>query len=240
LDDLANRNHRADVLVDQNLGRTADDYRHLVPPSCEVLTGSRYAMLRRDFLKYRESSLQRRTDGSLSSVLISFGGADSENVTGQVLGSIMDMGLHQSLGSLVVVLGAQSGWKEETAAMIAELGGRARLLCGVDNMAEVMSGSDLSIGGGGTTAWERCCLGLPSLLLSIADNQTSICESLDEAGAALYLGDARSPEWHRRFSEVLEDLIRYPDRLAAMSRRARAICDGLGADRLVGRIVEID
>lgn len=240
LDDLANRNHRANVLVDQNLGRTADEYRHLVPPSCEVLTGSRYAMLRRDFPTYRETSLHRRASGTLNSVLISFGGADSDNVTGQILELFADSGLHQSLESLVVVLGSQSVWKEETAAVMAEFGGRGRLLCGVDNMAEIMSAADLSIGGGGTTAWERCCLGLPSLLLSIADNQIPICESLDDAGAAFYLGDARSTEWRHRLSDVLQDLIRYPDRLTEMSHRASAICDGLGADRLVSRIVEID
>ena len=238
LDDLANRLHKADVLVDQNLGRIADDYRDLVAPSCEVLTGSRYAMIRQEFVAHRQSSLLRRKSGTLNTVLMSFGGADSDNVTGRILELFIDQGLQRTLRSLVVVLGSQSAWKEETAGLVAEFGARGRLLCDVDNMAEIMSAADLSIGGGGTTAWERCCLGLPSLLLAIANNQVPVCTRLGEYGAADYLGDARGSDWPGKLLDAIEELTRFPEKLTAMSRQAGAVCDGMGVDRLINRIVE--
>lgn len=238
LDDLANRKHNADILVDQNYARIVEEYRGLVPSSCEVLTGSQYAILRQEFLTYRNSSLQRRRSGTLRSVLVSFGGADVDNITGQILHLFVDRGLSRLLRSLVVVLGPQSTWKQETVEAVAEFGTRGSLLCSVDNMAQIMSAADLSIGGGGTTAWERCVLGLPSLLLSIADNQLPICASLDDAGAAHFFGDARTSDWQSRLPDILQDLMESPNKLAAMSRRAGSICDGMGADRLVKRMVE--
>ena len=240
LDDLANRVHEADVLVDQNLGRTADDYRELVPPSCELLTGSRYALLRQEFLAHRQTSLTRRRSGPLSSVLISFGGADSDNVTGRILDLFIQHGLQRSIQSVVVVLGSQSAWKEQTTELMAEFGARGRLLCGVNNMAEIMSAADLSIGGGGSTAWERCCLGLPSLLIAIADNQIPVCARLDELGAATYLGDARNSYWRPKLLDAFEEFLRHPEKLDAMSRQAGTVCDGMGVDRLAARIIQSD
>ena len=64
--------------------------------------------------------------------------------------------------------------------------------CQVDNMAEFMAQSDLMLGAGGTTTWERCYLGLPSLVTAIADNQLQSCETCAQAGIYTYLGQANA------------------------------------------------
>jgi UDP-2,4-diacetamido-2,4,6-trideoxy-beta-L-altropyranose hydrolase len=239
IDDLADRRHSADILVDQTYGRTVAEYSRLVPVSCNVLTGSSYAILRPEFSVLRESSLARRRHGSLRNVLVSMGGSDVKNATGQVLALLTTEGLASRLGSIVVVLGGQSIWSDEISALSSQMPVPTSLQIDVDNVAELMVDADLAIGAGGTTAWERCCLGLPAILLTLADNQLDVCGSLDRVGAAIHVGGVDSGDWKPRLVEAMTSLLGDSDLHMTMSRRASEITDGLGTDRVCQQLLRM-
>ena len=184
IDDLANRPHRCDFLLDQNLGRTTHDYDGLVPAGCTKLIGPRFAMLRPEFVKFRERSLARREAGEIKRILISLGGVDQGNVTGQVLEAIGYLAFEEDL-ELDIVMGASAPHTPKIRRQVNRLSCRATVSVNVDDMAERMSLADLSIGGVGSTSWERCSLGLPSLLFVLAENQAAAAQALVEARAAI-------------------------------------------------------
>jgi UDP-2,4-diacetamido-2,4,6-trideoxy-beta-L-altropyranose hydrolase len=220
IDDLPNRRHHCDLLLDQTHGRTPEEYRDLVPHDGIILAGSAYALLRPQFAAAREASLARR-DGSLRRVLVSLGGTDPDNVTGQVLEAVAESGL----GLLVdVVMGAKAPHLDSVRAQAAAMR-EARVLVGVSDMAGLMAQADLAIGAAGTTTWERCCLGLASLMLVIADNQKDICRLVAASGAALEASPATIPG-------QLQRLAVEPQTLLSLSQAAAQICDGRGAARI--------
>lgn len=238
IDDLANRAHACDVLMDQNLGRLERDYLALVPPGCRLLIGPRYALLRPEFAEKRPYSLRRRHSSQLRNVLVSLGGADADNVTSSVIAALQqDNDLPPF--KLSVVLGRQSPWAAHIRAQVAGLPWPTDVFEDVRDMAALMSDSDLAIGGVGGTAYERCCLGLPSVLVVLAENQRPGAVALDRAGAATLLGEPGAlKDLPRVLSEVSSS-----DRLTRMSDAASAIVDGIGADRVcrtLGEMIERD
>ena len=194
IDDLADRPHLADVLLDQNLGRSADDYESHVPSDCTVFVGPAYALLRPEFAAAREAALERRKGAKLGSLLITLGGVDQDNVTGTVLEALSHIDLPKTL-HVTVVMGASAPWLEKIHAQAAQMPFPVRVLADVSNMAELMTQADLCIGAAGSTAWERAALGLPTLLMVLADNQRSGAQALIATGAALDLpaGTALAP-----------------------------------------------
>ena len=186
IDDLADRPLLADVLLDQNLGRSADDYESHVPTECTVLVGPAYALLRPEFAAAREAALERRKGAKLGSLLITLGGVDQDNVTGAVLEALSHIDLPKAL-HVTVVMGPSAPWLEKLRAQAAQMPFPVRVLAGVSNMAELMTQADLCIGAAGSTAWERAALGLPTLLMVLADNQASAAQALHKAGCAYVL-----------------------------------------------------
>lgn len=186
IDDLADRPHDCDVLLDQNLGRSADDYSGLVPEFATLFIGPRFALLRPEFARLRSESLARRERPVLREMIITMGGVDKDNATGQVLQALEGCELPKCL-QITVVMGAKAPWLEEVRAQAALMRWPVQVLVGVTDMARLMVNSDLAIGAAGSTAWERCCLGLPTLLLLLADNQRSGVTALQNAKAALVI-----------------------------------------------------
>lgn len=235
IDDLADRPHDANLLLDPTQGRRAADYAPLLPEGARCLLGPRYALLRPEFAAARPAALARRdAAGPVRRLLISLGGSDGENVTGQLLAAMDGMAWPGADGGpeVDVVLGPAAPWRDSVARQIAGLGFSARLHHDVRDMADLMSGSDLAIGAAGSTAWERCCLGLPTLMLVLADNQAGIARALGGAGAAVDLGRAEALDAELLRRELAGLGADAPRRLA-MSQAARAICDGAGAVRVV-------
>jgi UDP-2,4-diacetamido-2,4,6-trideoxy-beta-L-altropyranose hydrolase len=105
----------------------------------------------------------------------------------------------------------------------------------VDNMAALMSAADLFVGAGGTSAWERCCMALPALVLATADNQITQSEALARAGAHLYLGPVHSVT-KEQLARLIEETLRLPDLLLHMAEQGRNIVDGRGSIRVANRI----
>jgi len=234
IDDLADRPHLGDVLLDQTFGRSQEDYRALVPVDCVRLCGSEYALLRPEFVQWREYSLARRKHGGFENLLISMGGIDKTNTTGQVLRALEGINLPTRL-EITVVMGASAPWQEDVRQLCSQMSRSTRFLINADNMAELMANSDLSVGAVGTTTWERMCLGLPTIALSVAQNQVEACVFLAEKGLINYLGqsDRLADDAIR---SAVSSLISRPDVLMVQSSKAARLIDGLGAERLCATI----
>jgi UDP-2,4-diacetamido-2,4,6-trideoxy-beta-L-altropyranose hydrolase len=184
IDDLADRKHDCDMLLDQTHGRKKSDYHSFVNAHTKLLMGSTFALLRQEFSEWRNYSLSRRTKPQLKQILITMGGVDISNVTGEILNIIEKSDLSKSI-KIVVVMGKAAPYLKQIKQLANQLSLKVDVKVDVKNMAELMSNSDLAIGAAGSTAWERCCLGLPSIMIVLAKNQQLVAETLSKAGAAI-------------------------------------------------------
>jgi UDP-2,4-diacetamido-2,4,6-trideoxy-beta-L-altropyranose hydrolase len=235
IDDLADRAHAVDLLLDQNLGRQASDYAALLPASTRRLIGPAYALLRPEFAGARAASLARRPAHGWRHLVLSLGGADPQQGTLRVLQALAACPLPPG-ARVTVVLGALALTRPQVAALLPSLPFAARLQVDVADMAGLLTEADLAIGAAGGSAWERCCLGLPSLLLVLADNQRPGTQALASAGAALPLGAVA--DLPTSLPAALQTLAT-PARLQAMSAAAAEITDGLGAARVADALLAL-
>ena len=232
IDDLFDRQHECDILLNQNLGSTAKDYQHLVPKDCEILAGIDFAMLRPEFTNYRASSLENKSGAEVRQILITLGGVDPDNYTGRILEKLKACKFN-SVTKIIVILGETAVHKDRVKMLALSLPFQVEVGIGVDNMAEIMANSDLAIGAAGSTSWERCCLGLPTLLLVIAENQIKLAEQLQENGAVVLADLGTSPD---SFCSSIERLINDADFYGSTSRAASKLCDGRGVERVVSHL----
>jgi UDP-2,4-diacetamido-2,4,6-trideoxy-beta-L-altropyranose hydrolase len=217
IDDIADRKFQCDVLLNQNLGICKDDYKDKVPNNCELLLGCDYALFRPEFLKYRSKSLfKRKSTREVKNILVSMGGSDNENITYKILQKL------DGNFNIVVVLGAISVHKE----MIEKyaVGKTIKVVFDVVNMAQLMFDADLSIGAGGATSWERCCLGLPTLMYITADNQKNVAKNLNKSGAVKIVRNLKSD-----LTEISSNFNLWIN----MSNQATKVCDGMGGLRFL-------
>lgn len=185
IDDLANRKHDCEILLDQNFYLDKDKrYQGLVPQACRLLLGPRHALLREEF--YAARAHLRNRDGTIHNILVFYGGSDLTNETMKALQAIVRIDGCNRL-TVNVIVGVSNPHRDEIKAFCLQYE-FLHYYCQVDNIAEFMSEADLSIGAGGTTTWERCFLGLPTIVTAIAENQVKICEDCEKAGYIVYLG----------------------------------------------------
>lgn len=229
IDDLADRPHAVELVLDQNLGRAEADYAQRVSSDCTVLVGPAYALLRPAFASLRAASLARREQApGVRRVLVSMGGVDKDDVTSQVLRALDRCELPPAC-EVTVVMGPHAPWLGEVRALAAAARRPVELVVNAPELAQMMADADLAIGAAGTTAWERCCLGLPTLTAVLADNQRPGARALADAGAVLLLpeADALERDLPARLAEILA-----PGRLRQMQAACAAITDGAGAGRV--------
>jgi UDP-2,4-diacetamido-2,4,6-trideoxy-beta-L-altropyranose hydrolase len=237
LDDLADRRHDCDLLVDQNLGRLATDYEGLVPAGVPILVGPAYALLRPDFAERRAESLARRVKPRIQRILVTLGGVDLDDVTGRVLDALEKSTLPPDT-TVTVVMGPTAPWLDLVCARAMRMRHPTEVVVGLGaaEMAQLMVETDLAIGAGGTTTWERCVLGVPSLILQIADNQAGLARALVAEGAAVDPG----PPDGLNFTQRLVDCLGEVDaRLGEISAKAASICDGDGLGRVLSRMLTV-
>lgn len=225
IDDLADREHICDLLLDQTYSRRRNDYSRLVSESSIMLLGAEYALLRPEFAQWREFSLKRRVMPQLKNLLVNLGGADPNNITGDVLEIIGKCGL-SSEQKVVVVMGPTSPHLAAVRQLAQTLPFRTEVLFNVSNMAELMANSDLAIGAAGATTWERCCLGLPSILLVLADNQKNIAKVL-QAKQIIETVAVDS------LSVLCAKIDKISSALTGYSENAAKVTDGMGIKRVV-------
>lgn len=228
IDDLADRYHACDLLLDQNQQVAPDRYAGLVSPGARVLLGPGFALLRPEFSAIG-AALSPRKLGPDARVVVYFGGIDPQGATvtalqGIALSSIPGLAID-------VVVGARN---PHLAAIRAWVDGRpkATLHEGQADMPALMARAAVAIGAAGATAWERCCLSLPTILLTIAANQRPGAQALAETGAAFWLGDAETVD-AAAVAQALSLLADDPTALQAMAAAGRALCDGNGSKRVL-------
>lgn len=234
MDDLADRQHLCNVLLDQNLGRKQQDYTGLIPQDCELLLGPQYALLRPEFSALREYSLGRRVQPEFRHILISMGGVDQHNATGEVL-ALLDACPLPTDVHLTVVMGPHAPWLTDVQVKAGQMPWVTDVLVNTDNMAQLMADADLAIGAAGSTSWERSCLGLPCILLCLADNQKMVTQALASNGAAMVLDmQGMKDDGARLLSEML---IKARASAPLMIESAATITDGSGITRLLGYLL---
>lgn len=229
IDDLADRPHACDLLLDQTFGRDAADYRPFVPAACRLLCGSQYALLRPEFAALRPYSLQRRARPALRELLITMGGVDKDNATGQVLQALRTCPLPADC-RITVVMGATAPWLEEVRTQAQDMPWPTRVLVGVSDMAQLMADSDLAIGAAGATSWERCCLALPSAMMVLAANQRHAARLLEQANAVRMLD--LTANLQKGLAEFINEIFTSETCLAQLRDSASKVTDGKGCEHV--------
>jgi UDP-2,4-diacetamido-2,4,6-trideoxy-beta-L-altropyranose hydrolase len=226
IDDIANRPHVCELLLDQNLNRSpAERYRSLVPEHCRLLLGPQYALLRDEFTAVAKEPRPR--SGHVGRILIFFGGTDQSGETLKSCRAVAAVAANDV--TVDAVVGATNPRREDIARF-CRTDARFRYHCQISNMAELMSDADLAIGAGGTTAWERTFLGLPTITVAVAANQVDGSEALNARGAIRYLGTQRSVT-EQQIATTLQDLLVHQEALVTMGQRCLEIH---GSDRAPG------
>jgi UDP-2,4-diacetamido-2,4,6-trideoxy-beta-L-altropyranose hydrolase len=224
IDDLADRAHDCDLLLDQNYYCDQQErYGALVPDVCVRLLGPSHALLRPEFVAARAALGPR--DGSVRRVLVFFGASDIANDTLKALQAIAEAAPMLAVDAVVGVNNPHRATIRAAAADMADV--RCHDFA---DMAVLMSAADLYIGAAGTTTWERCCLGLPSLVLGIGASQLDAIADLHRAGATQVLGASESVP-ASALAAALREALAEPARLAAYSTVSMEMIDGRGAQR---------
>lgn len=232
IDDLADRMHDCDILLDQSLGRRNDDYEGLLPVLATRLIGPQYALLRPEFARLRGYSLARRAEPKLEQLLITMGGVDKDNVTCLVLDALEKCLLPESL-QITVVMGPHAPWLRSVQEQAARMKRLTRVLVGVDDIATLMAGCDLAIGAAGSTSWERCCLGVPTIQLVLAENQKEVAAALAAIGAVLTLDVGLKLQ--EEMSSIFRELKK--SRLVDLASCAAGVCDGRAAPFVAEQLI---
>jgi UDP-2,4-diacetamido-2,4,6-trideoxy-beta-L-altropyranose hydrolase len=213
IDDLANRRHDCDILLDQNYyTNLSTRYKGLVPSRCASFLGPTHVLLRDEFYKAKTNAQMK--SGVVKRILVFFGGSDSTNQTQRIVEAIPLLNRPDIFFDIVV------GASNANTVMIEDLTNKlanATYYCQVNNMAALMLKADLAIGAGGSTMWERCYLGLPTITVIFAVNQQRTTEDVAKLGAIKYLG------WSSKltsidYSTVIRKLIKNPKQLRKMSQ----------------------
>lgn len=227
IDDVANRPHDCDLLLDQNLLADMNQrYAGKVPVQSRSLLGPGYALMHADYAEARKTVVPRA--GAIRRLFIFFGGADSARLTERSLEAFISLGRADI--SVDVVIGGNS---QHADAISQKVCGHPNIILhsGLPSLAHLMSVADLALGAGGTTHWERLCLGLPCLVVTLSDNQRPSTQELHRLGLVDWLG-------HHDEVDVKKMAGALKTRLDAglpveWSQRCMATVDGLGAERVV-------
>tara|TARA_R100001377_G_scaffold22165_3_gene11845 strand:- start:6176 stop:7705 length:1530 start_codon:yes stop_codon:yes gene_type:complete len=235
IDDLADRPHNCDLILDQNLRQGSLNYDGLVSDRSVQLMGPKYALLRPEFADARAKALVDRVDRGLRHLLITMGGVDLADATSTILIALRDAPLPDNL-RITVIMGSGAPALERVRAIAKDLPWPTAVVVDVPNMASYMALADIAISAGGGTTWERCCLGLPSIIVETAQNQAGIARDLATIGAAWDPGPIQSMDFVHKLHVALSEC-QTATCLDEISERAAAVCDGDGAKRILATLI---
>jgi UDP-2,4-diacetamido-2,4,6-trideoxy-beta-L-altropyranose hydrolase len=227
IDDMNHQTiYHADILLNQNIHASELKYR------CDIgttlLMGPRYVFLRKEFLTYR--NFRRVIPDSAKRILVSLGGADADNVTLKVIKAFCL--LDQSQIEITIVVGPANVHEEYLRSALESTGLSYNLLINPQNMVDLMINTDLAISAGGGTYWELAYMGVPCIMIILADNQREVAEELAQADIVCNLG------WHYMLScediaNALIQLIRSREVRKYMSDKGQELIDGSGTDKTI-------
>ncbi len=230
IDDTAHLpEYHADILLNQNLN--AERLRYKYDVDTTLLLGTRYVLLRQEFLAWR--GWQREIPNVAHKVLVTMGGGDPDNVTLKVIHALEQVQVDGL--ETVVVVGSSNPHYEILQSAIRNLQPKIRLERNAPNMPELMTWADMAVSAGGSTCWELAFIGVPNVILVLADNQQGIAEGLEQAGAVTNVG------WYSKVSEnsitnAVEGVINAREKRYQMSEVGRRLVDGHGVGRVVKAI----
>ena len=231
IDDIANRDHSCDILLDQNLFiNMKRRYEKHVSSQCLQLLGPKYALLQAEYSQLRVKVKVR--NGSTKNLLICFGGSDHNNLTELAFVAAHSFG--SEFSSINVVMPSASPFYHQVKKLIKPLK-KVNLHCDLPSLAPLMLEADIGIGAGGATNWERLCLGLPSLVITLAENQKQVNQDLHQMGLIELIGDSETVEIEQVKSSIKSILPRGD--LADWSNRCMLECSGNGAQLVADAIL---
>lgn len=234
IDDYGHAEHYyADFVLNQNISADEQWYQNREPYT-QLLLGTRYVLLRREFWQWQ--GWQRTVPPVAKKVLVTLGGADPDNVTLKVIQSLQIVEVEEL--EAVVVVGGSNPHYENLKIAVHDSRYPIQLQQNVTNMPGLMAWADVAISAGGTTCWELAFMGLPSILLILADNQRAIAQKLATLNLAVNLG------WHQdvtieEIGLALRESIGDRPKRETMSKRERELVDGNGARRVVSEMVNM-
>jgi UDP-2,4-diacetamido-2,4,6-trideoxy-beta-L-altropyranose hydrolase len=222
IDDLANRKHECDLLLDQNYTHDKKRYDHLLSLDSIKLLGPKYALLRKDFVTNKK--IHKHQYSSIKKVFVFFGGSDLDNLTTIAIKALSQSKLKHL--SVDVVIGLSNPHQLELKAEI-DKHPNAKLHIQTDNMAELMAKADIALGAGGSTTWERMAVGLPSIVITLAENQVYSTRCLDQDGYLQWIGNVDKVHEETIFNVLLKTIQR-PKQLQSQIQRGQELVDGMG------------
>lgn len=218
--------YSSELVLNQNVHARAEMYAKRAPGT-RLLLGPHYTLLRNEFTAYRNWA--RNVPERGTRVLLTMGGSDPKDLTPGILSAMADLSIDDL--QIRVVVGGSAENRSGVAEEAEKFPGRVEVMSNVANMAELMAWADLAIAGAGTTCWEMCLLGVPAILVVVAENQRFIAEHLAGIGAAVNAGPAELLDCSS-LAQVTAELLENRDRRLKMSQSARQLVDGLGSERV--------
>ena len=235
IDDLANRRHYCNLLLDPGYGRRSEAYRNLAPAHARILTGPAYAPVRPEFAAARQRAMSRRAKhGPAARALVALGMTDVGGITERVVRALApaldDVRLDVAVG----------GHAASLPALRALAAGDRHVRLWVDDadMATLSADADVAIGAGGSSVWERAVVGLPSATVILAENQRGMIEHMADAGFTRGL-DAAAPDFEVRLVEAWNRLIGDAALRWRLTERSAELCDGHGAQRVAEAVLQL-
>ena len=232
IDDLANRKHSCELLIDQNLNSDIKEkqYKKLTPKNCILLIGTQFAILRPEFYKLRKLT---KTRTKIKNILISYGGTDPTNETIKVLKALKNLNLKNI--NTHIVSGNLNSKNKEIKKLSTELN-KSKFYEYTKDIGKLMIKADIAFGGAGTTSWERCCLGLPAIITILSNDQKDIAESLEKNACGINLGFGKKI----RVKDYENILRKFNwNNLREFSSNCKKIVDGRGTNRVISEILSM-
>ncbi|MGB6385046.1 MAG: UDP-2,4-diacetamido-2,4,6-trideoxy-beta-L-altropyranose hydrolase, partial [Terriglobales bacterium] len=224
--------YSAQLVLNQNVHADAEMYAKRAPHT-RLLLGSRYTLLRNEFAAYQH--WVRKVPEHGTRLLLTMGGSDPKDLTPSLLSALSNLSIDNL--QIRVIVGGSAGNRSAVAEIAEKFPDRVQLMSNVVNMAELMAWADLAIAGAGTTCWEMCLLGLPAILVIVAENQRFIAEHLARIGAAVMAGQAESLDGVF-LAQITAELLEDGARRLKMSQLARQLVDGLGSERVRAALLD--
>jgi spore coat polysaccharide biosynthesis predicted glycosyltransferase SpsG len=219
--------YAADIVLNQNLNASEKLYRRS-SANTQLLLGTDYCLLRREFAVWR--AWRREIPATGRTILVTLGGSTHADIGVRVMESLSNVNIDGL--RVVFVVGGSTPDSTPLESCAARLSGKLSIRRDVSNMAKLMAEADIAISAAGSTCWELCLLGLPSVLLDLAGNQTPVAIELERRGCALYAGNGDSFS-SDALTKSVENLLASRERRELLSQRSRQLVDGFGAERVV-------
>ena len=225
IDDLGDRKHDCDYLLDQTFNCAEGKYKGLVPENCTLMLGTKYALLRKEFIVSDNVSKKRRKFDDKKNILIMLGGADPDNLTLKILKLVIN---RKDIEEISVVVSEKIKYLNEVKSYCLNLF-KVKLYVSPKNIAEIMRCSFLAIGAAGSTSWERCSQGLPAILVIQALNQRQIARELEKSGVCTVMELEHIDE---QLNLQLDKWFCSKDKYEYAVESCKLICDAKGVERV--------